>query len=119
MLKKLLLALTLTVFCSSAFAIDMSYTKSKLPYEKKLQIYKYYSQAEDSYGLEAAYRKTTKRFKISEKEVVKIKTEGSMEDWLGEFTAPPSNKSPQQIQKEKDEFGAELYKAAKKIQNGQ
>lgn len=117
-MKRLILTLIFMFTCSFSYAIDMRYEKSKLPYEKKLQIYKYYSQAEDQYGLDSAFKKTSKRFKISEKEVVKIKTEGSMEDWLGEFTAPPSNKSPQQIQKEKDEFGAELYKAAKKIQDG-
>lgn len=119
MFKKLVLVVALIAFCNLAHAIDMSYEKSKLPFEKKLQIYKYYSQMEDRYGLEVAYRKTSTKYKITEKEVIKIKTEGAMEDWLGEFTAPPSTKSPQQIQKEKDEFAVELYKAAEKIRKGQ
>jgi len=116
MLKKLLFAAMFSLCCSIAFGA--SYTKSKLPYEKKLKVYKYYSKAEDVYGLETAYAKTTKMFNISEKEVIRIKTEGVMEDWLGEFTECPSNKSSQQIQREKDEMGSELYKAAEKKRTG-
>lgn len=117
--KLLLLVLTFMFCCSSAFCKEMPYTKSKIPYEKKLQIYKYYCQMEDRYGLDSAYSKTAKKFKIPKDEVITIKTEGIMEDWLGEFKAPPSTKTKQQREKENIEFGAELYRQGEKIRKGQ
>lgn len=74
---------------------------------------------EDAFGLDSAYSRTAKKFKISKNEVVTIKTEGTMEDWLGEFTAPPSTKTKEQREKENIEFGAALYKQGEKIRKGQ
>jgi hypothetical protein len=53
----------------------------KLSHEEKIQIWKYYTQFEDIYGVGKAVTMTTKKFGINGAQLESIKVEGSTKNW--------------------------------------
>lgn len=79
---------------------------------RKQEIWNYYTNAEDKYGMDKAENMTAKKFKISKDDVVNIKVEGGKGDWPlpGEEKDVPKYRSEEERQKANQEFGAELYR---------
>lgn len=102
---------------SSEWYVNVNYTplapvESGISTNKKQEVWGYYTQMEDRYGMDKAESMTAKKFKISKDDVVNIKVEGGKGSWAlpGEENDVPKYKTDTERQKANQEFGAELYK---------
>ena len=102
---------------ATEYYVNIEYTPltsidSGISSSRKQEIWSYYTNAEDKYGMDKAEAMTAKKFKISKDDVVNIKVEGGKGGWAlpGEEKDVPKYRSEEERKKANQEFGAELYR---------
>jgi len=95
MKKTILLFLAILLIFSPAYA--------GMSQGQKMQVWRFYVNAEDLYGMDRAEAITAKKFGISKKQVVDIKVEGNMNLWpLPEEEGLPPEKPKSEAQRQKE-----------------